>query len=80
MVCHDHADRERRHWEVNWVFVRNGHTVRQRQLGRLLRELREQAGLSLGTAAPKLDFSSSKLSRIAKPSTQASRLPSSRGW
>ncbi|WP_459214840.1 helix-turn-helix domain-containing protein [Pseudonocardia sichuanensis] len=34
------------------------------QLGRVLRELREQAGLSLEVAAPALDWSSSKLSRI----------------
>jgi len=34
------------------------------QLGRILRELREQAGLSLEVAAPALDWSSSKLSRI----------------
>jgi transcriptional regulator with XRE-family HTH domain len=38
--------------------------VRRLQLGRILRELREQAGLSLEVAAPALDWSSSKLSRI----------------
>jgi transcriptional regulator with XRE-family HTH domain len=38
--------------------------VRRLQLGRTLRELREQAGLSLEIAAPALDWSSSKLSRI----------------
>jgi transcriptional regulator with XRE-family HTH domain len=38
--------------------------VRRRQLGRALRELREQAGLTVEAAAPKLDWSSSKLSRI----------------
>jgi transcriptional regulator with XRE-family HTH domain len=38
--------------------------VRRLHLGRILRELREQAGLSLDVAAPKLDWSSSKLSRI----------------
>lgn len=43
---------------------RNGAVVRRLQLGRILRELREQAGLSLETAAPALDWSSSKLSRI----------------
>ncbi|TQM15247.1 helix-turn-helix domain-containing protein [Pseudonocardia kunmingensis] len=43
---------------------RNGAVVRRMQLGRVLRELREQAGLSLEVAAPALDWSSSKLSRI----------------
>ena len=43
---------------------RNGAVVRRLQLGRILRELREQAGLSLEVAAPALDWSSSKLSRI----------------
>jgi hypothetical protein len=38
--------------------------VRRRQLGRLLRLLRERAGYTLETAAPKLDCSASKLSRI----------------
>ena len=38
--------------------------MRRLQLGRILRELREQAGLSLEVAAPALDWSSSKLSRI----------------
>ncbi len=39
-------------------------TLRQRQLARALRRLREDAGLSLEEAAPKLDWSTSKLSRI----------------
>ncbi|MGH3770522.1 MAG: helix-turn-helix domain-containing protein [Pseudonocardiaceae bacterium] len=39
-------------------------TLRQRQLGRTLRQLREEAGLSLEEAAPKLDWSASKLGRI----------------
>ncbi|MCW2632556.1 MAG: Transcriptional regulator [Pseudonocardia sp.] len=43
---------------------RNGSVVRQRQLGRTLRELREEAGLTLEEAAPRLDWSTSKLSRI----------------
>jgi transcriptional regulator with XRE-family HTH domain len=38
--------------------------VRRRMLGKQLRLLREQAGLTLEEAAPKLDFSVSKLSRI----------------
>lgn len=38
--------------------------MRRLQLGRILRELREHAGLSLEIAAPALDWSSSKLSRI----------------
>jgi transcriptional regulator with XRE-family HTH domain len=38
--------------------------VRRRVLGKQLRVLREQAGLTLEEAAPKLDFSVSKLSRI----------------
>jgi transcriptional regulator with XRE-family HTH domain len=46
------------------VAGRNGAVVRRLQLGRILRELREQAGLSLEVAAPALDWSSSKLSRI----------------
>ncbi len=44
--------------------ARNGSVVRRRQLGRALRELREAVGLSLQVAAPRLDWSSSKLSRI----------------
>ena len=39
-------------------------TLPQRQLARTLRRLREEAGLSLEEAAPKLDWSASKLSRI----------------
>ncbi|MGQ0775711.1 MAG: helix-turn-helix domain-containing protein [Pseudonocardiales bacterium] len=39
-------------------------TLRQRQLGRELRGLREQVGLTLEEAAPKLDWSVSKLARI----------------
>ena len=42
----------------------NGAVVRRLHLGRILRELREHAGLSLEVAAPALDWSSSKLSRI----------------
>ncbi len=42
---------------------RNGSVVRRIQLGRALRELREAAGLSVEVAAPRLDWSSSKLSR-----------------
>ncbi|HXV93087.1 MAG TPA: helix-turn-helix transcriptional regulator [Pseudonocardia sp.] len=42
----------------------NGSVVRRRRLGRALRELREAAGLSVEVAAPQLDWSSSKLSRI----------------
>ena len=39
-------------------------TLQQRQLARTLRRLREETGLSLEEAAPKLDWSTSKLSRI----------------
>jgi transcriptional regulator with XRE-family HTH domain len=46
------------------VAGRNGAVVRRLHLGRILRELREQAGLSLEVAAPALDWSRSKLSRI----------------
>ncbi len=42
----------------------NGSIVRRRQLGRLLRAMREEAGLTLEHAAPRLDWSSSKLNRI----------------
>ncbi len=44
--------------------MRSNGTLRQRQLGRELRRLREQAGLTLEEAAPRLDWSTSKLSRI----------------
>ncbi|HXV91936.1 MAG TPA: helix-turn-helix transcriptional regulator [Pseudonocardia sp.] len=44
--------------------LRNGSVVRRRMLGRRLRALREQAGFSLETAAPRLDWSTSTLSRI----------------
>lgn len=44
--------------------VRNGSVVRRRMLGRQLRLLREEAGLTLEDAAPRLDWSASKLSRI----------------
>ncbi len=39
-------------------------TLPQRQLARMLRRLREDAGLTLDEAAPKLDWSTSKLGRI----------------
>lgn len=42
----------------------SGSVVRRRQLARQLRLLREQAGLTLEAAAPELDWSVSKLSRI----------------
>lgn len=41
-----------------------GSVVRRLQLGRALRELRGAAGFSVETAAPRLDWSASKLSRI----------------
>jgi transcriptional regulator with XRE-family HTH domain len=44
--------------------TRNGSSVRRRILGRRLRELREQAGYTLEAAAPALDASVSRLSRI----------------
>jgi hypothetical protein len=44
--------------------VRIKGTLPQRQLARALRRLREAAGLSLEEAAPKLDWSASRLSRI----------------
>ncbi len=43
---------------------RNGASIRRRILARRLRELREQAGLTMEEAAPPLDSSMSKLSRI----------------
>jgi transcriptional regulator with XRE-family HTH domain len=43
---------------------RNGASIRRRLLARRLRELRERAGYTLETAAPALDSSPSKLSRI----------------
>jgi len=46
------------------VGVRSGALVRRRQLARTLRELRVHAGLTIEAAAPKLDISASKLSRI----------------
>ena len=42
---------------------RNG-TLPQRQLARRLRQLREEAGLTQEEAAPRLDWSTSKLGRI----------------
>jgi transcriptional regulator with XRE-family HTH domain len=44
--------------------VRSGTLVRRRQLARILRELRQKAGLTIEETAPKLDFSPAKLSRI----------------
>jgi hypothetical protein len=44
--------------------VRIRGTLQQRQLARTLRRLREDAGLSLEEAAPRLDWSTSKLGRI----------------
>jgi transcriptional regulator with XRE-family HTH domain len=44
--------------------MRSGTLVRRRQLARILRELRQKSGLTIEDAAPKLDFSPSKLSRI----------------
>jgi transcriptional regulator with XRE-family HTH domain len=44
--------------------VRSGSLVRRRQLARTLRELRLHAGLTIEAAAPRLDVSASKLSRI----------------
>jgi transcriptional regulator with XRE-family HTH domain len=46
------------------VGARYGSTVPRRQLARRLRLLREEAGLTLEEAAPALDWSTSKLSRI----------------
>jgi transcriptional regulator with XRE-family HTH domain len=46
------------------VAAQNGAVVRRLQLGRALRELREAAGMTIEAAAPRLDWSSSKLSRI----------------
>jgi transcriptional regulator with XRE-family HTH domain len=44
--------------------VRSGSLIRRRQLARTLRELRLRAGMTIEAAAPLLDFSPSKLSRI----------------
>jgi hypothetical protein len=46
------------------VEPKNGSVVRRRQLARQLKLLRERAGLTIEEAAPKLDWSASKLSRI----------------
>ena len=46
------------------VGVGDNGTLPRRQLGRRLRELREEAGLTLDEAAPRLDWSISKLNRI----------------
>jgi hypothetical protein len=46
------------------VGVRSGSLVRRRQLARTLRELRVRAGMTIEAAAPQLDFSPAKLSRI----------------
>ena len=46
------------------VGVRRNGTLPQRQLARRLRRLREEAGLTLEEAAPRLDWSTSKLGRI----------------
>ncbi len=43
---------------------RSGSIVKRRMLGRRLRELRENAGQTLEEAAPRLEWSTSKLSRI----------------
>jgi Domain of unknown function (DUF5753)/Helix-turn-helix domain len=44
--------------------VRSGSLVRRRQLARTLRQLRVRAGMTIEAAAPLLDFSPAKLSRI----------------
>jgi transcriptional regulator with XRE-family HTH domain len=44
--------------------VRSGSLIRRRQLARTLRELRLRAGMTIEAAAPLLDFSPAKLSRI----------------
>lgn len=44
--------------------MRRGSLVRRRQLARTLRELRVHAGLTIEAAAPRLDVSPAKLSRI----------------
>ena len=41
-------------------------TLKRRQLGRLLRRFREDTGMTLDQAAPGLEWSPSKLSRIEK--------------
>ena len=44
--------------------MRSGSLIRRRQLARTLRDLRLRAGMTIEAAAPLLDFSPSKLSRI----------------
>jgi Domain of unknown function (DUF5753)/Helix-turn-helix domain len=44
--------------------VRSGSLVRRRQLAHTLRDLRRRAGMTIEAAAPLLDFSPAKLSRI----------------
>jgi len=53
-----------RHRPDSGGYVRNGTLVRKRMLGRRLRQLREQAGLTLEAAAPAVDWSTSTLFRI----------------
>ncbi|MGH8966661.1 MAG: helix-turn-helix domain-containing protein [Actinomycetes bacterium] len=50
---------------------RNGASIRRRILARRLRELREQAGFTLEEAAPKLDCSMSRISRIENAQQRA---------
>jgi DNA-binding XRE family transcriptional regulator len=49
----------------------NGPTLRRRRLARRLRQLREEARLTLAEAAPKLDKTKSALSRVEKGETGA---------
>jgi hypothetical protein len=48
------------------VTIETGSTVPRRQAGRLMRQLREQAGISLLAAAAELEFSRARMYRIEK--------------
>jgi transcriptional regulator with XRE-family HTH domain len=61
-LSHYVSDNTRRVGDLN----KQRTTLRRRQLGIALRELREEAGLTLEVAGPELDSSASTLSRIEK--------------
>src|SRR3954452_12112703 len=60
-ACHDVSPDRRGEQAVE---PKNGSVVRRRQLALQLKLLRERAGLTIEEAAPALDWSASKLSRI----------------
>src|SRR3954453_8084355 len=60
-ACHDVSPDRRGEQAVE---PKNGSVVRRRQLARQLKLLHERAGLTIEEAAPALDWSASRLSRI----------------